>query len=411
MRAVMLVKDWLRPCFGRAKQERGDFNPMDPSHRFVTNGDRRARCIWVAALAGAVVALVTVWLAHPQFGDDGRYYLLSSIGQVLAAVVALAATLPLLFASLSDYLPFCANRLVASWHFRGFCLTYIGSILFALALLCLKCSPAWLTVLAFAAAAGCLTSLLPYFLWIADRTRPRNHFDDVLSMADAIVLRYDKETDPTVLALPADEVLEHLELIVQAANVAAKNGASSYLSQALISLLLFWIKYDERGVEWAKYRGRNTWGNFMVTNAGNYLAVGTSAECAGRAFVRLCWRDGMRPSASVFDSVAESLTLERVLQDEYQIVALRGCWRIGVVAQHMEPNGEAARAVAHKIAVARSEVSEAQLPRLFPMFEHHVVEWFRMFREIDPTKELAGFRQLVIEEHSALQRRLGKASS
>jgi hypothetical protein len=411
MRAVKVVKEWLRPCFGRSKPERADINPTDPSHRFGTNGDRRARCIWLAALAGAVVMFVAVSLAHPQFGEDGRYYLLSSISQVLAAVVALAATLPLLFANLSDYLPFCANRLVASWHFRGFVIMYTGTIFFALANLCFKCAPHWLSVVALAAAASCLCSLLPFFLWIADRTRPKNHFYDVLSMADAIVLRYDKVTDTTVLTEPADEVLEHLELIVQAASVAAKNGASSYLSQALISLLLFWLKYDARDVGWAAYRGGEAWGDFMVTNADSYFAVGTAAECVSKVLVRQCWRGSMRPSAGVFGSIAESLTLERVPQDQERIVAVRGLWRLGVVAQHVEPNGATARAVAHQIAIVRADFTTATFPQVFPMFENHARDWFRMFADIDPTQELDGFRLLVVEEHAALRRRLEEAGS
>jgi len=354
---------------------------------------------------------VAVTLAHPQFGEDGRYYLLSSISQVLAAVVALAATLPLAFANLSDYLPLCANRLAASWHFRGFVIMYTGTILIALALLCFKCASDWLAVLALAAAAGCLVSLLPYFLWIADRTRPKNHFDVLVSIADAIVLRYDKVTDMTVLAEPAEEVLEHLELIAQAANTAAQRGASGYLSQALISLLLFWLKYDARDVGWAAYRGGKAWGNFTVTNADNYLAIGTAAECVSKILVRQCWPGSMRPSAGVFHSVAEALALESVPQDPGRIVAVRGLWRLGVVAQHIEPNGAGARAVAHQIAVVYADFTTVTFPQTFQMFESHVRDWFRMFADIDPTQELDGFRLLVVEEHAALRRRLEEAGS
>ena len=118
----------------------------------------------------------------------------------------------------------------------------------------------------------------------------------------------------------------------------------------------------------------------------------------------------MRPSAAVFGDIAESLTGESVSQDSGRIVAVRACWRIGVVAQHNEADGKAARSVAHHIAVTQSEITEDNLPLLFPMFENHVTEWFRMFADIDPTKELAGFRQLVIEEHAVFRHRLAEAS-
>jgi hypothetical protein len=406
VRVVPKVRSWMQPCLGRTKPEKAEFHPIDPSHRFVTYGDRRARCIWLAASMAAVALLVSVLVAHPQFGEDGRYYLLSSIGQVLAAVVAFAATLPLMFAGLSDYLPFCANRLAASWHFRGFVVMFAATILFALALLCFKCAHDWLSVVALAAAAGCLCSLLPYFLWIADRTRPKNHFDDMVSIADAIALRYDKTTDTEVLAEPASEVLEHLELIGQAASVAAQRGASGVMSQALISVLMFWLKYDARRVEWAAERGEMVWGNFMRTNSVSLLAVGTAAECASRLFAKECWSGSLRPSVEVFGSVADSMPSGQSTPDSVSVVALRGQWHLGAVAQHIDANGERPRIVARCIAVAISSIDESKYPQLFGRFESRVNGWFRAFYAIDPTPELVGFRALVVEEHRELLRRL-----
>ena len=410
MRAVTLAKDWVRPCFGRAKPEKGGFDPIDPNHRFVTNGDRRARCIWLTASAAAVVTFVAVWTANPQFGEDGRYYLLSSISQILAAVIALAATLPLLFAGLSDYLPFCANRLVASRHYRWFVAVFIGSIILALVVLCFKCAPPILTVVSLATAAGCLCSLLPYLLWIADRTRPKNHFDDLQSIADAIARTHEKVTDRSLLAEAAADVLEYLELLTQAASAATLRGGSNYLGQALISVMVFWLKYDARGTEWAANRGALAWRNFLAANDASFLAVDTAAECAARIFVKECWTGTLKPSAEVFGLVADSLPTKRPTQDSSNLVAIRGQWRLGAVAQHVEADGERPRAVARCVAVAIGDIPEVNLQPVCARFEDRVRQWFQGMYQINPSPELTGFHALVIEEHHALRRRLDEAS-
>ncbi len=384
--------------------------PFDPCLRLVTTGDRKAKWIWIASLSFTLLAFVALRLANPQFGSDGMYYLLSSISQVLAAVVALSVTLPLAFAGLSDYLPSFGGRIVASWHLKGFITLFTGTIAFALVMLCFKCAHELLLVAVMAAAAGCLAGLVPYLIWIAERTNPRRHFDCLLSSADTVVHRHAGASDLARLAGPASEVEEYLGLLAQTASVAAQRGTSIYLSDTLIGILIFWLKYDARGHGWAADRGRRAWGNFMLTNSDKYFAIGTAGDCASRLLVRQCWQGTMRPSAAVFGDIAESLTGESVSQDSGRIVAVRACWRIGVVAQHNEADGKAARSVAHHIAVTQSEITEDNLPLLFPMFENHVTEWFRMFADIDPTKELAGFRQLVIEEHAVFRHRLAEAS-
>jgi hypothetical protein len=387
------------------------FQPFDPECPFGTTGDRKAKWMWILVAGVAALSFLALWRANLQFGRDGRNYLLSSTAQVLAAVAALSVTLPLAFASLSDYLPSFGERIVASFHFRGFVTLFAGTIAFSLVLLCFASARELLLVTAVAAAIGCLAGVVPYFIWIADRTNPQRHLDGLLSRADAIVRRHETITNLVTLAGPANDVQESLGLMTQIASVATFRGTSSYLSDALIGVLMFWLKYDVRGVGWAADRGREAWGNFMVTNADNYLAVGTAGECASRIFVRQCWQGSMRPSARVFGDVAELLISERIPQDAGRIVAVRGCWRLGVVAQHTEPNGEGARAVAHQIAVTQLDISEENLTRVSPVFEDHVSEWFRMFADTDSTPELAGFRMLVVEEHTALRRRLDIAGS
>jgi hypothetical protein len=363
--------------------------------------------MWAAAPTTAIVTFVLLCSLRPQFGADGRYYLLSSIAQVLAAIVALSATLPLAFAGLSDYLPSFEERIVASWHFRGFVIMFAGSIALALILLCFACAHELLLVTSAATAIGCLASLVPYFVWIADRTRPKNHFDDLQACADELVRRHEKETQTSRLAEPAGEVQEYLGLLVQTATVAAGRGASRYLGHALVDILLFWLKYDIRGVAWAVRKGEGAWGDSMVSNADSFLAVGHATELLSMTMAKECWHCALRPSADLLSSVAESLTLAR--GEDARIVAIRGLWRLGVVAQHIEANGAAARTVARHVAVDSAEITEALLPRTFPTQESHVREWFLSLYRIDPTPELAGFRALVTEEHAAFRRRLDEA--
>ena len=387
------------------------FPPFDPNETFGTTGDRKVKWMWILVACFSALSFIFLWRANLQFGADGRNYLLSAISQVLAAIAALSATLPLAFSSLSDLLPSFGERTVASWHFRAFIALFAGTIAFSLALLCFACAQVVLVAAALAVTIGCLAGVVPYFVWIADRSNPQRHLDLLVHRADSVAHRYASVTNEPRLAAPANEVEEYLGLITQVASVAVRRGTSSYLSDALIGVLMLWLKYDVLGVRWVANRCRNAWGIFAVTNADNSLAVGMAADCATRILVRQCWQGNMRPSVSLYHDLAEALMAERDAKDAGRIVAVRGCWRLGIVAQRIEPNGPAARAVAHQIAVTQSEITEDNLLLLFPMFENHVIEWFRMFTGIDTTQELVGFRPLLVQEHAEFRRRLAEATS
>jgi hypothetical protein len=229
---------------------------LDPRQRFVTIDAQRpiylrhGTAIWMV-LVGVTVAVFSFVLWRAQFVRDARFYLLSAVAQVLGAVVAMAATLPLFFVTQSAYLSGCAARLVASWHFRCYVLVYSASAATSLILMALACAPQWITIAALAVAVGCLTSLLPFFAWIRMRTDPRCHMEDLISAADARARVAKDDVRENVVAANAI-VKEYLDNIVAAGSVAVNSGSTVILHQTLSCVALFFMKYSSRSRPWCR---------------------------------------------------------------------------------------------------------------------------------------------------------------
>jgi len=215
--------------------------PPFPSLAQLEDRTHRREAAWPSALASAlVVAALLAFLVWPgQYSPESRHYLLSSVAQVLAAVLALCVSLPLVFAGLSKYLPSAGYFIVRSRPFVSFVLFYVLSIIVPLVLLRFECAAdAWVD-LALLMAAVCLLLILFYVRWVSDRMEPLRHIRLVLARARRGMQH--EATDVT-----ATEFSEKLGLVMQFASVACKDGAVTYLDHALEGLLILMLSDNRR---------------------------------------------------------------------------------------------------------------------------------------------------------------------
>jgi len=153
--------------------------PID--HRDGTRARDWLELEWGVILALMVAAVVYAWLL-PNAGficSEQPLYLLSTLAQSLAAVVALVVSVPFAIAASSRFL-FGAVPLASKTPvFTGFVLFQIINIAAALLLLRARPIPHDLLDLTLCTTVAALVSLVPYVRWLVQRLDPRNHIDIV----------------------------------------------------------------------------------------------------------------------------------------------------------------------------------------------------------------------------------------
>ena len=336
----------------------------DIEHSFRSQSDREARWIWVGAASAAVVGFALLLALGPQFGDQSRNYLLSSIAQSLGAVVALAATLPLAYAGLSRYLPGAAGRLVRSPHFQVFIGLYLLTAIAALVELCYRCLPDYTVLAVLALAAGCLIALPTYFIWVADRLSPGHYLHDLLAEADRIAsttrLAGGRAPEQTLV-----ELRDRLSTMSSVASAAAADGATLYIDWAQGCILQLWMKYDSRGVDWVTRLCSDTWSSLLLSHIMHEVFVARTIDAMRANLTRECLVRGLKPSERMMMTLSEPLSL--ILRSSPDGLAAasveRGLGVVAIVAHHSGHSDATLRAVLHEIAMSRLGESRVEFER------------------------------------------------
>jgi hypothetical protein len=227
--------------------------------------ERRDALLACAVLAVATASALALLRFVPyQYGPESRHYLLSSQAQVLAAIMALSISVPLMFGALSRYLPSAGAYLIHSLVFIGYTGLYAVSIVVSLWLLRSECVGALWVEASLALGIVCLLSVIPWLFWVAGRMNPVGHVNLVFARASRLTR---KEPTPTWTG----RFEELMGTAAQFASVACQDGAVQYLDHALIGMtVLLFSDNIERESHYASI-ARRYLANFARAHAADEL--------------------------------------------------------------------------------------------------------------------------------------------
>jgi len=343
-------------------------------------------------------------LLRPQFGCDSLYYLLSSISQSLAAILALTVPLPLVFVSLSEYLPNCAQRIAASWGFRLYAGLFIVAVAYALALLSFRHVCRELTLLGLAIAAGCLAGIIPYLLWVANRTKPLNHIDDLWHEADRIARSDAHAQGERETRTALTKISETLAYIRQIATVAARNGAPAYMDHALRRLLSFWMQHETASDPWAANLGRDAFRGWIISRVSDAAAAEEAIDLLCKAIVDERWLKQIPLSVATTGAVTGLLSEIHGREDVSRSLRhkVRDAFCItGAVAAHQPDSVSGSPTeewIAAKYVELLPDLKPDRMGKLMGVYVGGALLWFKSnYPNIDASPALERFARLVTD--------------
>jgi hypothetical protein len=221
--------------------------------------------LWLFVAGGFFVGALAVWTIGEKSGGDSPFYLLSSIAQSLAAIVALTVTLPLAYHASSKYVGGAVRYVVRSPVLVSYVVLYAVTIAIALLSLTYQHPPSALRNLAVALSFGCLASIIPFIWWVSHALRPEAYIDEVLTpeYGRLSALLTSRSATPKAMSSHYSELQKVYESALSLASEAARNGATWYAQVALTFVVAAAIGHDESTPSQASQLARNCLFNFL----------------------------------------------------------------------------------------------------------------------------------------------------
>jgi hypothetical protein len=286
--------------------------------------------IWSFVAFGALFVVLSVILRHwtPQYTTESRHYLLSSSAQVLAAILALAITVPLMFAGLSRYLPSAGYFLVRSPLFLGYAILYATTIALSLGLLRFECAASTWTDIDLILSILCVVAVVPYVIWISSRMDPAKHIDLVLAKAGGLT-----QTPESATSVGKYEVL--VGLTTQFASVASEDCAMRYFGYAIYGLLILMVSDDASNETHYSRTAFRSLSGFASAHAKEAVGGSSTVEAITSFGFGRYLREGARMSERVgrnFATILGYMAGQTPAEELPARVAMIAIWTIGPLA-------------------------------------------------------------------------------
>lgn len=302
------------------------------------------------AAAGFLVGALLVWVVGDRSGGDSSYYLLSTIAQSLAAIVALSVSLSLAYSASTKYVAGVVHFVVRSHVFLSYVLLNAVAITLSLVGLEYHTPPVLLSNLSLALCVSCLASIVPFMRWISHAYRPESYVNQVLMPE---YLRWSELLTATPSDSPKrdlyyNELQKTYEAALGVASEASRNGATYYALMALEYVASAALGRGEAEPPMPTRLARNCFMNFMRGSAKEQVACEVALQALMLCFAAAY--GGVRtPSKHVVRFVLGMLRVA-ALENLQTESAVRGTvtlhWIVGLISLGSTENDEVVRLIA-----------------------------------------------------------------
>ncbi len=203
--------------------------------------------LFLAAAIGLFVGALAARLINGEPASDSPLYLLSSVAQSMATIVALTVTLPLAYHASARFVSGAMRYVVRSHVLVSYVVLYSVSIAIAPLALAYGTPPRALGDLTIALSFACVASLIPFIRWVSHTFRPESYLDEMLAPDYRRLSALLKSEFTQGEAGPDrySELQKVYESALSLACEAAKSGATLHGQSATMFVVAAAIEHDE----------------------------------------------------------------------------------------------------------------------------------------------------------------------